>query len=70
MNIHCTNYINSIKQIDEQRNINLNNIEITFNSSINNLKYIKDFELIDKEFASFLKRNFNHKINIISVKYN
>ena len=69
LNKEQENYINTIKQIEEQGKYNFNNTEITSTTRNNNLTYFKDFELIDKEFASFLIKKFINKINLLSIKY-
>ena len=67
-----SNYINSIQQLEVQGKIIFNKNEETF--VLNNIKgeknliYIKNFEIIDKEFASFLIHKFNK--NIYKYKYN
>ena len=73
LNQNQLNYINNIKQIENTIRTKVNENELTlvlknFNNQ-NNLKYIDDFEIIDKDFAFYLFKLFNNNIMIYKVDY-
>ena len=73
LNENQINYINNIRQIENKTNIKFNENEgilvIKTLNNKSNLKYIDDFEIIDRDFAEFLNRTFNNTINFYKVYY-
>ena len=66
-------YMASIKQFEIRDNFSLiGNHGIFYPKYINNninLKYIDKFEIIDKEFASFLSKIFNNHIDLLPINF-
>ena len=75
LNIHQSNYMKSIKQIEVQNKIlSLEKISVFYSKYINNnnninLKYIDNFEIIDKEFADLLIKASNNHIDLLPIDY-
>ena len=73
LNKYQPNYMVSIKQLEEKEKFTFTKNELIFNINyINNnerLKYIDNFEIIDREFANFLKQKFNKQIDTIPIIY-
>ena len=73
LNKNQLNYINNIKQNEHSIGTKFNQNEVSlvlknFNNQ-NNLKYIDDFEIIDKDFAIYLFQLFKNNITIYKVDY-
>ena len=64
LNKNKTDYINSIKKIEIQRNIQFTEDEVSLKPKYldnqNKLKYFDDFDIIGKKLASFIRQNFNN----------
>lgn len=73
LNKYQPNYMVSIKQLEEKEKFTFTKNKLIFNINyINNnerLKYIDNFEIIDREFANFLKQKFGKQIDTIPIKY-
>ena len=63
LNKHQKSYIQSVKNLETQGKIEFSKYEMLFNIKFINeqreLKYIEDFEIINKNFANFLSKKFS-----------
>ena len=73
LNQNKTNYINQIKKNERETKINFNEKEgslvVKKLNNNNDLNYIDNFELIDKDFAYYLYQIFNDSISIYKIEY-